>query len=297
VAGPGTPPDFPGDDSNPYAPPTTKADMTSRPRARGEVPFDLGCILRATWAVFREQPGTCLGVGWTVFVLAWASQFVQNRVMNDAARQGGGQFQVFLLQFSVFFGVFVFNVWLNIGQNLALLRLVRHEPSPFESVFRGGRFLLTTILAWVVFALLLGLIAFLSLIWVPILLAGAGQGGPIMILVFAVGIGTAVIVMVYVGSRFSQYQYMILDQNAGVLDSLRDSWEATRGRVATLLLVFMLWFSLILGGLVACLVGILFTGPFASLMLAVAYLSLTGQPIGRASQESEIWDQDVIEES
>jgi hypothetical protein len=90
---------------------------------------------------------------------------------------------------------------------------------------------------------------------------------------------------------------MILDQNAGVIDSLRDSWEATRGRVATLILVFMLSFALILGGLLACLVGFLVTGPFTSLMLAVAYLSLTGQPIGRASHTPEPWDEEMAEES
>ena len=126
---------------------------------------------------------------WTVLGLVWCSQFIQNRVMNDAARQGG-QFEVFVVQFSVFFAVYVFNVWLSIGQNLALLRLARHEAGPFEAVFRGGSFLLTTILAGVVFALLLGLIALLSLIWVPILLAALGQAGPLMILVFAVGIAS-----------------------------------------------------------------------------------------------------------
>jgi uncharacterized membrane protein len=103
--------------------------------------------------------------------------------------------------------------------------------------------------------------------------------------------------MVYVGARFSQFHYMILDQNAGVIDSLRDSWEATRGRVSTLILVFMLAFSLILGGLLACLVGLLFTGPFTSLMLAVAYLSLTGQPIGGDSRAPEHWDEEITEGS
>ncbi len=293
---PETPPEFPGDDSNPYAPPTTKADLTLRPAARGLVPFDLGCILSATWKVFKEQPRTCLGLCWTVLGLVWSSQFIQNRVMNEAARQAG-QFEVFVVQFSIFFAVYVFNVWLSIGQNLALLRLARHEAGPFEAVFHGGKFLLTTILAYVVFGLLLGLIALLSLIWVPILLAALGQGGPLMIVVFAVGIATAMLMIAYVGARFSQFHFMILDQNAGVIDSLRLSWEATRGSVATLLLVFMLSFALILGGLLACLVGFLVTGPFTSLMLAVAYLSLTGQPIGRASDGEEVWDEEMTEET
>jgi hypothetical protein len=59
----------------------------------------------------------------------------------------------------------------------------------------------------------------------------------------------------------------------------------------------MLTFALILGGLLACLVGFLFTGPFASLMLAVAYLSLTGQPIGRESDAQEPWDEEMSEGS
>ena len=220
---------------------------------------------------------------WTVLGLVWGSQFIQNRVMNEAARQGG-QFEVFLVQFSLFFAVYVFNVWLSIGQNLALLRLARHEAGPFDAIFRGGRFLLTTSWPGVVFALFCGLIALLGLIWVPILWPPWG-GGPLHDPGLRRrnrdrhdrdGLCRCKVLPVPLhdprpergGDRFP-----------------RLSWEATRGRVGTLILVFMLVFRIILGGLLACLVGILVTGPFTSLMLAVAYLSLT-EPADRPDERS-----------
>ena len=57
----------------------------------------------------------------------------------------GDRLQYFLVAFAVFFGGYVFNAWLNIGQNLAMLAAARGEPTVLERVFHGGRFLLTTL--------------------------------------------------------------------------------------------------------------------------------------------------------
>jgi hypothetical protein len=88
---------------------------------------------------------------------------------------------------------------------------------------------------------------------------------------------------------------MIIDRNAGVIDSLGLSWEATRGGAGTLIVVYAFLVMICLLGLLACFVGLLFAAPFAYLMLAVTYLSLTGQPIGRKPREIEYWDEDEPE--
>jgi hypothetical protein len=286
-----SPADF-DQDFNPYAPPKAKLDGSLRPTSQGLVPFDLGCIVSATWRSYKERFLSCMGICLTVFTLVWVAQYMQRRVGQELIPAQGDLFGTFLARFVPFICVYIFSTWLTIGQNLALLRIGRGEPQALEQVFRGGRFVLTTMLAGVVFVILLGLIGAVNLIWVPILAGLVGTGAPMMVLVIALAVVIAFISGGYVAARFSQFHFMIIDQNAGVIDSLRFSWESTRGCVGTLFLVFTLLFVINLAGLLACLVGVLFTAPFTSLMLAVAYLSLTNQPIGGESRAREIWYED-----
>jgi hypothetical protein len=279
-------------DFNPYAPPKAKLDASYRPISQGLVPFDLGCIVSATWSVYKERFLSCIGICLTVFTFVWVAQYLQRKIGLDIIPAQGDPVSTFLVRFVPFICVYIFSTWLTIGQNLALLRIARGEPEAFEQVVRGGRFVLTTMLAGVVFVILLGLIGVVNLIWVPILAGLAGTGAPMMVLVIALAVAIAFISGGYVAARFSQFHLMIIDQNAGVIDALRFSWEATRGCVGTLFLVFTLLFVINLAGLLACFVGVLFTAPFTSLMLVVAYLSLTNQPVGRGSQAAGRWYED-----
>jgi len=287
----GLDPDFPGDETNPYAPPRSQLGQRSRGGSPAIVPFEFGSILSATWAIYKERLGACIAVCWTVLALTFGSQFLQTRLLRELAVAPGNRLQYFLVQFAVFFGGYVFNVWLSIGQNLAMLAVARREPSVLERVFRGGRFVLTTIQAAVLFMLALGLIVLVNLIWIPILSGLVDPRGLAIVMVIAVGIAIVCIVAIYVSMRFSQFPYMILDHNAGAVDSLRFSWEATRRRVWTLNVVYGMLCLINLGGLLACFVGLLFTLPLSGLMLAVTYLSMTGQPLGGKKPAPGSWDE------
>jgi len=291
----GQEPDFPGDEPNPYAPPRSQPGQRSQGVSATIVPYDLGCILSATWAIFKERLGACCAVCWTVLALTWGTQYLQTLLVRGLTVAPGGQLQYFLVSFVVFFGVYVFHVWLSIGQNLAMLALARNEPAVLERVFHGGRFVLTTILAAVLFTLALALIVLVNLIWIPILSGLVGPGSVAIIVVFAVGIAIACIVGIYVAMRLSQFPYMILDHNAGAVDALRFSWEATRRRVGTLNLVYTMLFLINLGGFLACFVGLIFTMPFTGLMLVVTYLSMTGQPLGGKKPAPGPWDEVFFE--
>lgn len=284
-------PDNPGDETNPYAPPRSKSGYRSRGESPAIVPFDLGCILSATWTIYKERLGACIAVCWTVLGLTWGTQFWQTRLLRELAVAPGDQLHDLLVQFAVFFGGYVFHVWLSIGQNLAMLAVARREPSVLERVFRGGRFLLTTILAAILFMLALGLLVLVNLIWIPILSGLVGPRSLAIVMVFVVGLAIVFLVAIYVSARFSQFPYMILDHNAGAVDSLRFSWEATRRRVGTLSVVYTMLCLINLGGLLACFVGLLFTVPFTGLMLAVTYLSMTGQPLGGEKPVPQSWDE------
>ncbi len=287
----GLDPDFPGDEPNPYAPPRSQLGQRPRSVSATIVPFDLGCILSATWAIFKQRLGACFAACWTVLALTFGTQYLQTLLVRGLAMAPGDRLRDFLVQFGVFFGGYVFHVWLSIGQNLAMLALARGEPAVVERIFHGGRFILTTILAAVLFTLALGLIVLLNLIWIPVLSGLVGTGSLAMVMIMAVGLTIACVVAIYVAMRFSQFPFMILDHNAGAVVSLHLSWEATRRRVGTLNVVYTMLFLINLGGFLACFVGLIFTLPFTGLMLAVTYLSMTGQPLGGKKPAPGPWDE------
>jgi hypothetical protein len=290
----GLPPDSSRDDFNPYAPPKSHEPI-HQPTALGVVPFDFGFLVRATWTLYRERLGACLGICWASFALLWGSQLLQQRLVAELVPRGGGRFEAFLVWFALFFVVYVFNAWISAGQSLALLAVTRRQSGAFDRLFRGGRFVLTWLLAGIVFWLLVGAATLVGLIAIPILAAVVGRGGAGMIVVFGGALILALVAALYLSARLSQFPYMIVDRNAGVIDSLGLSWEATRGGAGTLIVVYAFLLLVCLLGLLACFVGLLFAVPFAHLMLAVTYLSLTGQPIGRQPREIEYWDEDEPE--
>ncbi len=105
----GLDPDFPGDETNPYAPPRSQLGQRSRGESPAIVPFDLGCILSATWAVYKERLGACIAVCWTVLVLTWGTQFWQTRLLRELAAAPGDRLHDFLVQFGIFFAGYVFH--------------------------------------------------------------------------------------------------------------------------------------------------------------------------------------------
>lgn len=185
-----------------------------------------------------------------------------------------------MIVFGTFFAGYVFTTWLGIGQRLALLNLVRHESDVVERALRAGRYLLATLLTAMTLVILAGLVIALAVPaaamtvallnldtrFIPQLLAGD---------LTVIGAG-----LVVLATRLSRFAYVIVERNVGVVESLSSSWKMTRSHVTTLMPGFGLWLLINLGGILACLVGCLITAPFASLMLAVTYLSLArmGEP-------------------
>jgi hypothetical protein len=285
----GLDPELPGDLYDPYAPPRSEIRHYKPSFRPGMVPFELGAVLAATWMIFKLRLGSCIAVSWTVLALLMASQYLQRLASERIAPDPGDRLSYFLVQFGAFFIAYAFNSWVTLGQNLALLGVARNAQPVFPLLIRGFPFLLTMLLAGILFGLAIGLIAMVCTIWVPILGGIFGPGSDGTMIVMTAAFVCTFLAAGYVAARLSQFHLMILDEHAGVVDSLRYSWEATRHHVATMILVWLLLIVINAGGLLACFVGLLFTIPFTSLMLTVTFLSLTHQPIGIDKGVPEKW--------
>ena len=234
-----------------------------------------------------------------------------------------------LLEFSGFL-LFLFQiivpVWLQIGLNLALLKVVRQQPVALEDLFRGGRYLLTTLLAWVVILAVTSVpvlvvsyaidrflsefASFSDNLGALVLLSAVGAPQPVlesinanlssewnhgvdlvlMTIVSTVGLGSVLVLGLL--ARLGQFGYLILDRNAGVLESLRGSCALTRGRVTTVFLIYLAYAAINLAGALAFCVGLFFTLPLTDLLRATTYDALNecsddGYPSDAESPETD----------
>jgi uncharacterized membrane protein len=104
-----------------------------------------------------------------------------------------------------------------------------------------------------------------------------------------VGAITAIALIWYVMLVLSQSNYLILDRNVGIIDSLKMSKDLMEGNKLALFLIGLV--SGVLGALLmlmTCGLGMLVVAPYLTMMQAVIYLTITNQPMADQMQAGPI---------
>jgi hypothetical protein len=280
-------------------------------------------VLSRTWSTYQARLSACWIAYWGEALANWSilvtALFVITSLNEAVPEPAFLEFSRFLL----FLSQVLVPVWLQIGLNLALLKIARGEPVALEDLFRGGRFLLTTLLATAVVLALASvpvLVAYYAIDWflsefatfsfnlgVLVLLSAArapvsvleslnrslssewNQGINLVLMTIVSTLSLGSILVLVLLARLGQFWYLILDRDAGVLESLRGSWHLTRGRVATVFLMYLAHATINLAGGLAFCVGLFFTLPLTDLLLATTYDALSGGKAegSRLKDESE----------
>jgi hypothetical protein len=292
---PDPPPDQ-DDFENPYAPPdsTFAEDLSHGPF--GRIDFTVGDLFNWTWSLYKENLGICTSVVVGSFAINFAVSMVLNLLLTTVVAAVRDPSFAALMQVAVTFGAFVAGFWLEVGKNLALLKIARRQQVAFEDIFTGAGYVLTTILAWLVMMVCVAgpmVLAFLGIGAFSSVVQADQSILPVLLAVVVIGLLGAI--AVYLSVRLSQYPFVVIDRNAGVFQSLRMSWYLTKNKVPTIILVYLLWFTIILAGLLTLCVGLIFAAPLASLLLAVTYQALTGQSSAAELQFLDRWDVDEDE--
>jgi len=251
--GPGAEPDA----ENPYASPADYTAGTSAQAAplRPIVPtrIDAGDILARAWTIYKEQWLMCIGAVLVVGILNYVVAQIANQLSAVAGALAGDPVAFYVCIVLGWCTGQLFALWLNIGLAMLFLDVARGREASLGTLFRGGSCYLAVLLAGILVSLI-------------------NLGG--LLLFIVPGIIFALM--------FSQFFYLIVDRNVGVIESLELSKQITYGNK---LMIFVLWLlatALILLGFVMCCIGVVFTAPLVSLMYAVAYLAMTGQPTGES---------------
>lgn len=247
--GPGAAPDA----ENPYASPADYTlgapAYTAAPGAIVPTRIDAGDVLGRAWTIYKDQMLMCIGGVLIVGILNWLVGQIVN-VGSTVVGELAGEQEV-ALAFSMLgsFAAQLFALWLNIGLKLLLLNIARGRTASLGHLFQGGPYFLTALVATI-----------------------------LVFLINLAGLMLLIIPGIIFALMLSQYLYLIVDRNVGIIESLELSRRITYGNKLTIFVIGLLATALVVLGLLMCCVGVIFTGPLVSLMSAVAYLAMTGQP-------------------
>ena len=157
----------------------------------------------------------------------------------------------------------VISVFFMLGLTRIGLNIVTGKPFGVGMLFSGGKWLLKGFAAYVLY-MIMTTVGFILLI-VP---------GIILLL------------------RFGMYQSAIVDRNMGIIESLKYSWELTKGNGLNLFVIMLFTILIVLAGCIAMLVGMLFAFPMMFLMWIVAYRWM--QYGGRAVMDDPMTKQPLL---
>ena len=98
-----------------------------------------------------------------------------------------------------------------------------------------------------------------------------------IILNIIIAIGTALLIVpgIYLGLRLQFFYAFMVDDNAGVIDSFKRSWNITKGHSFKLFILFLIALLIYFIGCIAFIAGIFIAIPFTVLMYGYTYRKLT----------------------
>ncbi len=275
------PPSDPFDQpANPYAAPTAQGgyvlpDLPGLSAMR----FTIGEVFDRAWRIYKDQMGLCIGVVLAAMGLNFVTSQLLQIIIVIIGSNGRSPLLLGLVFLIAMPCMFLFQMWLNIGLGLFMLNLAAGRKAAFGDLFAGGPFLIPTVLASILYVFILTAVVALGSL--PLVLAFTLARGDQAAVFGALVIGglLATIIVVIASLRLSQFYYLIIDRRAGALDSFQRSIEITRGNALQLFLLGFLSMLLVFAGVLACLVGAFFTAPLVYVVFAVAYLTMSGQPV------------------
>lgn len=208
----------------------------------GPRPLDLIDVFDRTWRLFKAS--------WIECVMANVVVMAVNVFLSKLLTGVAGIFGPWLGGLMVWATSMTLGAWLLTGQIRFYLKVARGQPAPLETIFRGGDRLL------------------------PMLAA-------ILVIGFLISIGLVLLVApgVFIATMLFPVFYLIADRNVEFFEAIDVARKLTDGKR---LMIFVIGLAAVVTGTVIILftvgVGALVVMPCISLMGAVVYLTLAGEP-------------------
>jgi hypothetical protein len=277
--------------ANPYASPDAFSATEDTPfgtaeRGMQHSRIDFGEVFSTTWAIFSENLGPCVLVGLIKLGFGFALG-VFGQIGNLAADASGEPLAAFGFLAVHLILVGLVTLWANLGILYFAARLVRTRQANIADFFAVGRFYLRGWCVGVIVVFLVQLGSMVCLLPLGGMLAFfAMHGGMeameanivILIITGTIGFLLACAFSAWINLKYFLANVFIVDQDHGILGSLRDSNVYMRGNKGVGFLIMLV--VLVIGmPFVACTcqIGSIFFDPYVGILMVVIYLMATGQ--------------------
>ena len=279
--------------------PAAPADFDGTHRRRPPGVIDLGVTFSLAWERYKEQFGltiggsvlygalyltaTCLLVLPLTLLLTGAVVAGGGMAPGGPGAAGGPPFAFFAMQAlaGVLSGLLLTAVFAFFDGGFALLRLniVRRRRPRIGDLFAGGRFYAVLALNGVLFFLASQAVWQLPNLLNPALFMNNNPNGPpefgllgAILALYAVAFVWSLVAYVLLWP----FQFLAVDYGLRGTEPLRAAFRVTRGSRPACVVLVLAMVGLYLLGLLALLVGAIFTLPFCGLLMAAAYEQISG---------------------
>jgi hypothetical protein len=236
--------------------------------------YTLGALFDFAWKAYKRSWGVITG-GTAIFMIIVIGISVPFSIAGTLL--GTTTSSGILLQLVSFVVQSLVQGLLSLGLFQMSLKAARGETPELADLFAGSRRFGT----WVAQALILGAVI------TPIiaLLGGAAWMLGTENWTISAGIGVLLLpvwIYVFMGFAFGALEIMA-QPSVTAVGALRNSWAIASGKRLEMLLLVIAAFILYVAGFVACLVGVLFTMSYASVVFAAYYLAVRNGASGLSS--------------
>ena len=219
-----------------------------------ETKFQLSEVVGTSWKAVKSQIWVLVGLFVAYTIIAG---IIQTFIMPSQPQAGMNIFTPRLgigwLVSLVISGLFILGYLKNLFQTLD-----GQEPQ-FSAYGQQARKLLTYILSYFLFALIVG-----------------------------IGLVLFIIPGIYLAIRLQFFPAFIVEENEGIVESLKMSWSITRGNVGKLFLLGVVMFALILLGLVVLLIGVFVAIPLVYMMYCYTFRKLYPNPLQAGMEQAAV---------
>lgn len=264
-------------DVNPFQSPVSgEARAEAHVTPRGPIrpsPLDLGDALAIAWEGYKRHWKLLV----PAFFISWILQILP-AVPNVIAtiQYGEGSPEAILTNIVVQLVSFLTSSWLGVGLMRMTLLAARGEAVEFADLFASAALFVRAVLANLLYTLMIGTAVLAAVL--PAVVLGRFANDPVLGTVLVVTWSLVVVaVAIALTLLYGLYFVAVADGAPGVLEAFRVSARITRGNRLMLVVTFILAGMIGAVGVVACYFGILFTAPLGMLLIASAYLLMSGQ--------------------
>lgn len=239
-------------------------------------------ILTDTWELAKKNIWILIGFTAVQFVFIFIITSLLTSIFGGASGAGVLIQNVILSLFDAFFTVAFYQVFFKVIDEDAEPEF----PDFIPNLVKAVNFLIVKLIIGLILVFIIAIISSVYFINTP----DIDTSNPLSWNLLPVFVLIA-IPIIFLTIRLCFVVCFIVDQESGSSESISQSWTITKGHFWFIFLLFLVMLGLNILGAMAFLIGLLFTVPFSSLILIIAYRHL----VNNYTEEEEIFLDDPEE--